>query len=143
MVVSLPDGQRAQIAWRKIEFAFCLPVPEKAARASYFVLILARSGDDQESAGGIGGTAPQYVWSCPDRVLGKEAGDNNGDAESWSLALASAGALQLVRSAAQEFASAVAQPHRKGELAYHVKAHVGSKEGECVCGSGCALYRAR
>ena len=29
-----------------------------------------------------------------------------------------------------EFASALPQANRKGEVAFHVKAHVGSKEGE-------------
>jgi hypothetical protein len=30
----------------------------------------------------------------------------------------------------QEFASAIPQSHRKGEAAYHVKAHKGSKDGK-------------
>jgi hypothetical protein len=32
---------------------------------------------------------------------------------------------------ARDFSSAVPESHRKGEKAYHVKAHRGSKEGTC------------
>lgn len=33
----------------------------------------------------------------------------------------------------REFASAIPQSHRKGEKAYHVKAHRGSKDGARLC----------
>jgi hypothetical protein len=36
---------------------------------------------------------------------------------------------QVIRPCAQEFASAMPEGHRKGEMAYHVKAFRGSKEG--------------
>lgn len=40
--------------------------------------------------------------------------------------------VRVVRPDAQEFASAIQEAHRKGEKAYHVKAHRGSKEGMLV-----------
>jgi hypothetical protein len=46
---------------------------------------------------------------------------------------------------ADEFASAVPESHRKGEKAYHVKAHRGSKEGtlmQCIRSEAVADTRA-
>ena len=37
--------------------------------------------------------------------------------------------LEVLRPDPEEFASAMPEPHRKGEKAYHVKAFRGSKEG--------------
>jgi hypothetical protein len=81
------------------------------------------------------GSPPEpIVWTF-EEATGKNIveGEDPGPqpiADAINQCLSQAGTRKSVIFADDnEFASAILQPHRKGEKAYHVKAHRGSKEG--------------
>jgi len=111
-----------------IDQVFCLPVPEKAQRQQNFIIFPSQ-----------GTEAEQYVWTVPEtepksmtfgQSLEVQEGDTGVTAtiRCFDAMLATHG-KRVIRPDANEFASAIPEPHRKGEKAYHVKAHVGSKDG--------------
>lgn len=81
--------------------------------------------------------AEPIVWTF-EELSGKNIveGEDPGPApmaEAIDACLAQAGvSKRVVFPDPNEFASAIPQNHRKGEAAYHVKAHRGSKEGESI-----------
>ena len=111
---------------RDTDQAFCLPVPEKAQRAHNFVLFLHQSAPSAEK---------QFVWSMPETVtdgtkLGVDSTETYVDVTRAELNIRlKAHGRQVIVPDKHEFASAIPQSHRKGEVGYHVKAHIGSKEG--------------
>lgn len=119
-----------------VEYVCCLPVPDKAARQWNFCLI-------PNGASGIGeNNGDAVVFTIPDGAPKTASGDAMGagyDTESYrsllvsvlnGLLKASKSRLQLVEEPDQSvFFSMIPQSHRKGEKAFHVKAHRGSKEG--------------
>ncbi|KAF2722547.1 Rtt106-domain-containing protein [Polychaeton citri CBS 116435] len=119
-----------------IDHAFSLPVPEKAARQRNFVLI-PREG----SIDAAGNPLDQFVFAQNEVAIKDNtiltlaatavtSDDNFASVTERSLQdLLSAVGKTLVLPSATEFASSIPQSHRKGEKAYHVKAHKGSKEG--------------
>lgn len=106
---------------------FCLPVPEKAKRQHNFVAI-------PYNAHGLipiapGGPEP-IIWTA------FEPGPKDTDAPNEPQHTANLLQTQLatfeksvVFPDEDEFASAIVQSHRKDEVAFHVKAHRGSKDG--------------
>ncbi|KAF2728655.1 Rtt106-domain-containing protein [Polyplosphaeria fusca] len=123
------------IAWKDVDQVFCLPVPEKAKRQHNFI-VLPIGGD------GVNPLPEHLKANPPDPILwtfeeatGKNIieGEDPGPgpmAEAIHHCLIQAGTGKaVIFPEPEEFESAIVQNHRKGEKAYHVKAHRGSKEG--------------
>jgi hypothetical protein len=107
-----------------IDQAFCLPVPEKQARQWNFCIF------PQPNALGADGATPleQLVFTINEPKAGAEVNDVV-NTETQLNALLAPYNRTVTRPSDAEFASSIPQSHRKGETAYHVKAHRGSKEG--------------
>jgi len=124
------------ILWRDVDQVFCLPIPEKAKRQHHFI-VLPVHGDGVNPVPDHLKTSPPepIVWTF-EEATGKnivEGEDPGPDpmAEAIHHCLIQAGTGKSVTFPdAEEFESAIPQSHRKGEKAYHVKGHRGSKEGE-------------
>ncbi|KAI7310872.1 Rtt106-domain-containing protein [Hortaea werneckii] len=117
----------------QIEHAFCLPVPDKQQRQCNFVL-LPKSGAVSPS----GAPCEQVMFTlnevAPQETISAEQKAEEGDtlvsiAERDLNAMLAKYGKKITRPTEKEFASAIPQSHRKGEKAWHVKAHRGSKEG--------------
>lgn len=119
------------------EQALCFPVPEKAQRQWNFVIFSRRALD--AVSGAEVPEAEQVVWTmnetAPTNVTaaaGYEPLENDtyvtSCLRSLNACLKPLGKTTVIPSE-KEFASAIPQSHRKGEVAYHVKAHRGSKDG--------------
>lgn len=117
---------------------FCLPVPEKAQRQWNFVVFANEALDVK--TGGRATDAEQIVWTMPEVAPANvKATDGfeplpvdtyvTSTMRSINACIKSFGKGVIIPTE-QEFASAMPQSHRKGEAAYHVKAHKGSKDGE-------------
>ena len=118
----------------QIEHAFCLPVPDKQQRQCNFVL-LPKSGAVSPS----GAPCEQVMFTlnevAPQETISAEQKAEEGDtlvsiAERDLNAMLAKYGKKITRPTEKEFASAIPQSHRKGEKAWHVKAHRGSKEGK-------------
>ena len=120
------------------DYICCLPVPDKAAR-QWNYCIFPVGGDGLAN----GSAADAIVFTIPDGAPKSASGDAMGsgyDTTSYLSLLADLFNALLKPSKArvssievpneQIFHSALPQSHRKGEKAFHVKAHRGSKEGE-------------
>jgi len=126
------------IACRDVDRVFCLPVPEKAKKQHNFVVIPVHGDGVNPLPDHLQGTgtAPEpMVWTF-EEATGKNIveGEDPGPApmaEAIHHCLIQAGtAKDVVFPDAADFSSAVPESHRKGETAFHVKAHRGSKDGE-------------
>ncbi|KAG9563006.1 Rtt106-domain-containing protein, partial [Aureobasidium melanogenum] len=114
-----------------------LPVPEKAARQWNFVIFANHTVDLK--TGDRATEAEQIVWTMPETAPANvTAADGfkplDVDTYVTSTMRSINACLQghgknVIIPTEQEFASAIPQSHRKGEAAYHVKAHKGSKDG--------------
>ncbi|EEP77078.1 conserved hypothetical protein [Uncinocarpus reesii 1704] len=128
------------VPFSKIQHVLCLPVPEKSQRQFNFCVI--PQGNDGISAPKAG--EPVYetiVWTVPDGPprtaflgSGTPAMEGASLAETYSSYLQSAlneklKHTKVICPSEKLFASAIPEPHRKGEKAFHVKAFRGSKEG--------------
>ena len=124
---------------------FCLPVPDKAQRQQNFVIF---TNTAVAWKGFPDNIYDQFVWTMnetqpkdpKDLQVGAEYSSSHlspGNEDTYvtittrclNTVLKSIGKKVIVPDENQ-FASAIPQSHRKGEKAYHVKAHIGSKEGE-------------
>lgn len=123
---TLPNGQ--------IEEIFCLPVPDKQQRQWNFC-VFPRSGATDAN----GMPCDQMVFTLnetkPDDASSSTRAVADGDTyvsvtEPELNQLLQPYSKHIVRPTDTEFASSIPQAHRKGEKAYHVKAHRGTKEGE-------------
>lgn len=124
----------------QIEQAFCLPVPEKQQRQWNFVLFPKAGATTAD-----GMPCEQVVFTMnetPPAGMGPVAPTVTEDDTFVTVTEAELNKLlqphgeRVVRPNASEFASSIPQSHRKGEKAYHVKAHRGSKEGKINLSSG-------
>jgi hypothetical protein len=130
------NGVEYALSNAHIDQVFCLPVPEKQQRQSSFVII------PQTGAVAADGTpCEQMVFTMnetkPDDAISSSRPKVEDDTyvtvtEPELNDLLHAHGKQVIRPDENEFASSIPQPHRKGEKAYHVKAHRGTKEGVCV-----------
>lgn len=113
------------IPWSSVGQVLCLPVPEKTARQQTFVVVLdvAEQGETQFAF-----TLPEtpYVGDCGEKVEGDTWVTLTGRMVNTVLMGRGKGVTLPDEG---EFKSAVGQSHRKGEVGYHVKAHLGSKDG--------------
>jgi hypothetical protein len=123
------------LAWKDVDQVFCLPVPEKAKKQHNFIVIPVHGDGVNPVPDELKTSAPEpIVWTF-EEAIGKNIveGEDPGPgpmAEAIHHCLIQAGTgKQVVFPDADEFASAIPESHRKGEKAYHVKAHRGSKEG--------------
>ncbi|KAI4721671.1 Rtt106-domain-containing protein [Aureobasidium sp. EXF-10727] len=136
-VVHEASGINLAVPFSKIEQVFCLPVPEKAARQWNFI-IFANQTIDLKTGDRVS-EAEQIVWTMPETAPANVTaadGFKPLDVDTYvtstmrSLNVCMKGhGKNVIIPTEQEFASAIAQSHRKGEAAYHVKAHKGSKDG--------------
>ncbi|KAF2490846.1 Rtt106-domain-containing protein [Lophium mytilinum] len=121
------------IAWKDVEQIFCLPLPEKAKRQHNFVVIPIHGEGVNPVPEGTA-TPDSIVWTFADAV-GKEIkeGVDPGPAPIAAVindCLKGEGVnKRVIFPDEKEFGSAIVQAHRKGEKAFHVKGHRGSKEG--------------
>lgn len=114
---------------------FCLPIPEKAKRQHNFVIIPLHGDGVNPVPENLKSSPPEpIVWTF-EEATGKNIieGEDPGPqpiADALNQCLRAAGVgKEVVFPDANEFASAIPQSHRKGEKAFHAKAHRGSKEG--------------
>jgi hypothetical protein len=121
------------IAWKDVDQVFCLPIPEKAKKQHHFIVIPVHGDGVNPVPEGVQAPEP-IIWTF-EEATGKNIveGEDPGpapmaEAIHHCLIQAKTG-KQVVFPDAEEFASATPESHRKGDKAYHVKAHRGSKEG--------------
>ena len=122
-------------AHESLDQIFCLPVPEKAKRQHNFVVLPVHGDGVNPVPEELKGAPPEpIVWTF-EEATGKNIveGEDPGPgpmAEAIHHCLIQAGTGKtVVFPTADEFESAIPQSHRKGEKAFHVKGHRGSKEG--------------
>ncbi|KAK4549918.1 hypothetical protein LTR36_005219 [Oleoguttula mirabilis] len=117
----------------QIDQAFCLPVPEKQQRQWNFVLFPKPGATNPE-----GIPYEQVVFTMSEMPPVGASSLSHQILESDTFVTVTERELNRILSLhgkrvvipdAVEFASSIPQSHRKGEKAYHVKAHRGSKEG--------------
>lgn len=120
----------------RAEHILCLPVPEKAQRQTNFCVI-PRDGDGVMPVPENTTVPDQMVFTIADGPA-KSAftgagqrveGDETGEALLRRWLNETVGHTKVIRPDDREFVSATPEAHRKGEKAYHVKAHRGSKDG--------------
>ncbi|KAK5127504.1 hypothetical protein LTR85_006843 [Meristemomyces frigidus] len=117
----------------QIDQAFCLPVPEKQQRQWNFVLFPkpgATNADGmpcEQVVFTMSETPPAGASSAAHQVTENDTFVTVTELELNRL-LQPHGKRVIIPNES-EFASSIPQSHRKGEKAYHVKAHRGSKEG--------------
>lgn len=119
----------------EVEAIFCLPTPDKQVRQANFVVMPKNVYHDKLAKM----PAEQIVFVMNDTPVTGALSFIGDIAENdtcisvthraLDLWLTNVGKRVITPSAAQ-FASSIPQSHRKGEKAYHVRAHRGSKEGE-------------
>lgn len=116
-----------------IDQVFCLPQPEKQARQMNFVLFPKPGAMLAD-----GRPAEQIVFVMTESAPAGASVVVGGLREDDTYVSVTLRALQaflspfhkrVITPDEKEFASSIPQSHRKGEKAYHVKGHRGSKEG--------------
>ncbi|KAI5863536.1 hypothetical protein GGS23DRAFT_596710 [Durotheca rogersii] len=128
-------------AWKDIEYAFYLPVPEKSQVQHNYILL------PQHSYFNLKSTTPSvdplvFTVSAgapkPGSIGGPNAGAASAVSDSYATLFhwainkclkAGGGDVQIVAADPSKFHSKVRQPHRPKEPAVHVKAFRGSKDG--------------
>ncbi|KAI1376000.1 Rtt106-domain-containing protein [Hypoxylon crocopeplum] len=127
-------------AWKDIEYAFYLPVPEKTQVQHNYVLFprnssMSKSGTPAEEplVFAVSASAPKPgSISGPNAAAASAVSDSYTTLFNWALnkCLQAAGnKVHIVAADAARFCSKVRQPHRPKEPAVHVKAFRGSKDG--------------
>ncbi|KAI0393556.1 hypothetical protein F5Y17DRAFT_304878 [Xylariaceae sp. FL0594] len=128
-------------SWKSIDYAFYLPVPEKAQVQHNYVLLPQDSYFPSQATASpvdplvftIPATAPK-----PGSIGGPNAGAASAVADSYSTLFywainkclqAGGKQVQIVAADSSKFHSVIRQPHRPKEQAVHVKAFRGSKDG--------------
>ncbi|KAI1456216.1 Rtt106-domain-containing protein [Annulohypoxylon moriforme] len=128
-------------AWKDIEYAFYLPVPEKSQVQHNYILFprnsfsLSKSGTPTEEplvfTVSAGAPKPGSIGG-PNAAAASAVSDSYTTLFNWALnkCLQAAGNnVQIVAADPTKFHSKVRQPHRPKEPAVHVKAFRGSKDG--------------
>lgn len=117
----------------QIDEVFCLPVPEKQQRQWNFCLFPPLDATRAD------GTPCEQVVFTMNETPAVGASNVGGEGDTYvSITEAELNTLlrqhskRVIRPLEAEFASSIPQSHRKGEKAYHVKAHRGSKDGETL-----------
>lgn len=116
---------------QNIDQVFCLPVPDKQQRQSYFAIFArptAPSAESEQILFTLNEASPPSLASSTQDPITADDTYVTATHQAFTRLLQHYGKSVTVPSAA-EFASARPQSHRKGEKGYHVNAHRGSKEG--------------
>jgi hypothetical protein len=121
------------------DYVCCLPVPDKATKQWNFCVF------PVDADGLTGSTADAIVFTVPDGAPKGASGDAMGSGHNTSsyrsllidildsiLKLGKSRVLSVEEPKESVFCSAMAQSHRKGEKAFHIKAHRGNKEGSLL-----------
>ncbi|KAI9883158.1 MAG: hypothetical protein M1823_005072 [Watsoniomyces obsoletus] len=129
------------VRWGDIKHAVCVPVPEKAQRQHHFC-IFPTGSDGVSLPSGHANVNDALVWTVPDAsppsqaVAGEDVPKENDPLSSTYRSLLidvinrhSHKGVKVVEPDERLFTSAIAQHHRKGEKAVHVKAFRGNKDG--------------
>ncbi|CZR59590.1 related to structure-specific recognition proteins [Phialocephala subalpina] len=145
----LPDSKEPvagiSFAWKDIDYAFCLPVPEKTQKQYNYILFPKDSTiSPSKPAANTPPTPEPIVFTIPDSapkpgtISGLEAATASSVSDDyktlfdWAVSgrLKAAGkSTKIVQADEKLFASEQRQAHRPGEKAVHVKAFRGSKDG--------------
>ncbi|KAG9228016.1 hypothetical protein BJ875DRAFT_436045 [Amylocarpus encephaloides] len=145
----LPDSPEPiagiSYAWKDIEYAFCLPVPEKTHKQFNYILFPKNSNIILSKPSIARQTGEPLVFTIPDAapkagiIGGKEASqaaavsDDFKTLLDWALSqrfkASGRSDLKIAYGDAKLFASEQKQPHRPGEKALFVKAFRGAKDG--------------
>ncbi|KAJ4365038.1 hypothetical protein N0V83_008654 [Neocucurbitaria cava] len=134
------------IASKDVDQVFCLPVPEKAKKQHNFIIIPVHGDGVNPLPDHLKASPPEPVVWTFEEATGKNIveGEDPGPAplaEAIHHCLIQAGtSKEVIFPDADDFSSAIPESHRKGEKAYHVKAHRGSKEGYLFFTSVGILY---
>ena len=138
IAATLPTTGKVEwsVEWSNIKTICLLPVPEKAVRQLNFV-IFPHGAEGVDAATSKRDPAVFTIPenAAPKATTGPALGDSKYDASSYQSLLTSIfnahapPAAKVISPIKSEFQSALPQPHRKGEPAFHVKAHRGTKEG--------------
>ncbi|KAI0425345.1 hypothetical protein F5Y09DRAFT_103064 [Xylaria sp. FL1042] len=128
--------------WKSIEYAFFLPVPEKAQVQHNYVLLPQNSYFPTQAAGTtpvdplvftIPATAPKPgCIGGPNASAASAVSDSYSTLFHWAInkCLQAGGKqVQIVAADPSKFHSVIRQPHRPKEHAVHVRAFRGSKDG--------------
>ncbi|KAH7016368.1 uncharacterized protein B0I36DRAFT_254895 [Microdochium trichocladiopsis] len=131
----------AIFAWKNIEYAFYLPVPEKAQiqhnyirfpRNSYFSTKNSPAPEDPLMFTIPAGAPKPGAIGGPNAAAAASVSDTFTTLLHWAInkCLQAAGHnVQIVAADPAKFHSMIKQPHRPKEQAVHVKAFRGSKDG--------------
>ncbi|KXL51580.1 hypothetical protein M433DRAFT_1515 [Acidomyces richmondensis BFW] len=135
--IRLENEKTGQVEYKmsadQIDQAFCLPVPEKQLRQWNFVLFPKAGAVDpsgtlcEQIVFTMNETPPAGACSPAQPEGGTDTFVTVTERE-LNRVLHFQGKHVVIPNVA-EFSSSIPQSHRKGEKAYHVKAHRGSKEG--------------
>ncbi|EPE36817.1 PH [Glarea lozoyensis ATCC 20868] len=145
----LPDSPEPvagiSYAWKDIEYAFCLPVPEKTQKQHNYIFFPKNTNIVPSKNSGPPPSSEPLVFTVPETppkpgvISGSEAtaaanvSDDLKTLFDWALAarLKTAGRsnLKIVQADPKLFASEIRQAHRPNEKAVFVKAFRGSKDG--------------
>ncbi|MDI1487177.1 MAG: hypothetical protein OHK93_006445 [Ramalina farinacea] len=119
------------IKWADIREITCLPIPEKAHAAYNFCVFTNASRDSPDTE--------QVVWTVQDAIPKDDSVDPKlketvTGTYRWLLLTSINEALKPYNKSVtipgpSEFVSQLAQAHRKGEMAYHVRSFRGAKDG--------------
>lgn len=120
------------LAGENIDQAFCLPVPEKQARQMNFVIFPKPGADsfDGKPAEQIVFTMNETAWNGVGAMQAQEDDTYVTITQRELARFLSPYGKNVIIPNENEFASSIPQSHRKGEKAYHVKAHRAAKEGK-------------
>lgn len=137
-IMTLVNQSTTQIEYsmlaEDVDAVFCLPTPDKQVRQSNFVFF-PKTGTQNSAVQ----PPDQVVFVMNDAPATAAAMIPHGTYPDDTLITATTRAInmwlskhgkRIVMPDAAEFASSIVQSHRKGEKAYHVRAHRGSKEGQ-------------
>ncbi|KAL8737491.1 MAG: hypothetical protein Q9181_001621 [Wetmoreana brouardii] len=111
------------IRWTDVDYVVCLPVPEKA-QSQHSFCVLPKEGEEQ-----ILFTVPGTTIKPGSVKSSLPVGPEETYKEITTRMLNERLKTKVVEPNDKDFVSQVAQAHRKGEKAVHVKAHRGSKDG--------------
>lgn len=114
------------VQWTEVDYCICVPVPEKA-QPQYNFCIFTHQPPDEQILFTVPGTAikPETVFS---KDLPISEGETYKDV-TIKMLNKRLPKRKVVQPDEKDFVSQLAQAHRKGEKAVHVKAFRGSKEG--------------
>ncbi|KAL8919869.1 MAG: hypothetical protein Q9172_004774 [Xanthocarpia lactea] len=112
------------IQYNNVEYCICLPVPEKA-QPQYSFCILPTSGDDQLLFT-VPGTKIKVEAIHSEQPVGEDQSYKDVVIRMLNKRLKK---TKVIEPNEKDFVSTIAQAHRKGEKAVHVKAFRGSKDG--------------